>query len=348
MNPSHSSPIVSVVLPTYNRASLLERAIGSVLGQALTDLELIVIDDGSIDHTPDVISKIHDARLHYIALKQNRGHTFARNQGIQHARGEFIAQMDADDVWHPEKASYQVDLFTRYEHLDLIFCNAVSINHNTGRRVEYFKQKAQAFQQLQIRELERDAWEVLAGFPEVLLVSNIIPHPTVMFRRSTMESIGGYNENLRGAGDFEYWWRAALRGVKFAYTTRVLLDKHTDAQSLTADKVLALMRHLQALQICEQTTRETGRIELLPLFQDARYFSWHGIMLEQIRRGERREAFASYKESIKYVRSRYGLSIVLLSYLVSVVIGPRGMERLKRWIGPGRLYQIRKLRQPLK
>jgi glycosyltransferase involved in cell wall biosynthesis len=348
MSTSHTSPIVSVILPTYNRASLLPQAIESVLRQEFTDLELIVIDDGSIDQTPEIISKIEDTRLHYIALKQNRGETFARNQGIQQARGELIAQIDADDIWYPQKASYQVDLFTRFKHLDLIFCNAIDIDHITGIKVDYFKQKAQAFQPLQIRELDCDAWEILAGIPEALLVSNMIVHSTVMLRRSTMESIGVYDENLSGVGDFEYWWRAALRGAKFAYTTRTFLERHRDTQSLTSDKVAAGLRHLRALQVCEQTARETGRNELLPLFQDARYRSWHGIMLEQVRRGKRREAFASYKESIKYERWIYGLTIELLSYLFPVMIGSRRVERIKKWIGPHCLDQIRILRQPIK
>jgi glycosyltransferase involved in cell wall biosynthesis len=348
MTTSHAAPIVSVILPTYNRANLLLRAIESVLTQEFTDLELIVIDDGSNDQTPEIISRIQDTRLRYIALKQNRGVTFARNQGIQQARGELIAHMDSDDFWYPQKASYQVDLFTRYKHLDLIFCNMIDIDHLTGTRVDYFKQKAQAFQQLQIRELDCNAWEIQGGLPEALLVSTIIPHPTVMLRRSTMESIGGYNENLQGGEDFEYWWRAALRDAKFAYTTRIFLERHRDAQSLTADKVVAGMRHLQALEICAQTAREIGRVDLLPLFQDARYRSWHKIMLEQVRRGEYREAFASFKESIKYVRLIYGLTVVFLSYLFSVVIGPQNVEQLRKWIGPRVLEQIRKLRQAYK
>src|SRR5271157_3641799 len=114
MSTPPSSPIVSVVLPTYNRAALVTRAIESVLGQEFRDLELIVVDDGSTDQTRQVISKINDKRLHYIFWKQNRGESFARNQGIQQARGEFIAQMDSDDIWYTHKTPYQVELLTRY------------------------------------------------------------------------------------------------------------------------------------------------------------------------------------------------------------------------------------------
>jgi glycosyltransferase involved in cell wall biosynthesis len=345
MSTSHPSPIVSVILPTYNRAELVTRAIDSVLAQDFSDLELIVIDDGSTDQTHRIVSKIKDKRLRYLYFEQNRGNYVARNEGVRTAKGKFIAHIDSDDLWLPQKVSYQYYLFQKYKHLDLIFCNFKDLNDIWGIGTDNLTRNERAFQRLQVRELERDAWEILGGFPEALLLSNIIGQPTVMLRRSTMESIGNYDEDLRGAGDFEYWWRASLRGVKFAYTTRIFLERHKDAQSLTADKVVAVTRHMQALQICEENTRASGRIELLPLFRDARYRSWHRIMLEQIRRGERREAFSAYKKSIQYKGFLYGLSVVLFSYLFSVAIGPRSVERVKGWIGPVWLDRIRKLRR---
>jgi len=346
MSPASSSPLVSVVLPTYNRASLITRAIESVLGQEFTDLELIVIDDGSTDETSQVISRINDERLRFVHFEQNRGETFARNQGLQRARGELIAQMDSDDLWYPQKTSYQIELFERYRQLDLIFCNMLEINHLTDQTRNYFKKVARAFQRLQVQELGGDAWEIRGGLPEALLISTIIPHPTVMFRRSMLESVGRYNETLRGGGDFEYWWRAAVKEAKFAYTSRALVECHIHGKNLTSDMLAMNVRHLQALEICEQTARDLGRNDMLPLFTDARYVSWHGIMLEQARRGNRREAFAAYKESIKVVRRPYGLSVVLLSYLLSVGLGPWSVERTRKWIGPGLLERIRKLRQP--
>jgi glycosyltransferase involved in cell wall biosynthesis len=297
---SSSSPIVSVILPTYNRATLVTRAIESVLGQEFADLELIVVDDGSTDETSKVISKIDDKRLRYMYFEQNRGETFARNQGIQQARGKLIAQMDSDDLWYPPKTAYQVDLFNRYEHLDLIFCNMLDINHITNKKVNYFKQVDHAFQRLQVRDLDREAWEILGGLPEALLVSTIIPHPTVMFRRSMLESIGRYNENLRGGGDFEYWWRAALKGVKFAYTSRIFLDRRVDMHSLTADRLALNVRHLQALEICEQTAQDLGRMDLYPQLRRANFVTWCRIMFEHIYRAEFRQAISAYKHSLEY------------------------------------------------
>ena len=99
-------PLVSVIIPTYNRAHFLERAINSVLGQTFTDFELIVADDGSNDSTPDVLKKFQD-RL--IGIHQEHaGVSAARNAGIQHSIGRLLAFLDSDDEWYPDKLNRQV------------------------------------------------------------------------------------------------------------------------------------------------------------------------------------------------------------------------------------------------
>ena len=91
-----------VIIPTYNREGTLLRAVNSVLSQSFTDLELIVVDDGSTDHTRELVESIKDNRLRYIYQK-NAGACAARNKGIDAAEGEFIAFQDSDDVWLKEK-----------------------------------------------------------------------------------------------------------------------------------------------------------------------------------------------------------------------------------------------------
>ena len=101
-------PAVSVVLPTYNRASTLRRAVDSVLCQDFGDFELIVVDDGSRDQTASILSDIDDARLRVIRLPENRGQAHARNVGLDAASADLAAFQDSDDVWHPNKLSRQV------------------------------------------------------------------------------------------------------------------------------------------------------------------------------------------------------------------------------------------------
>lgn len=99
-----SAPQVSVVIPTYNRAGVLGRAITSVLSQTFPDLECIVVDDGSTDQTVVLVERFQDPRLRLLRLPVNKGGGHARNVGIQAARGELLAFLDNDDEWLPPDA----------------------------------------------------------------------------------------------------------------------------------------------------------------------------------------------------------------------------------------------------
>ena len=104
-------PRISVVIPTYNRASTLKRAIQSVLSQSFNDLELLVVDDASTDTTADVVKKFSDPRLRYLPSQERLGVSRARNIGIQNARGELVAFQDSDDEWRVEKLERQVNAY---------------------------------------------------------------------------------------------------------------------------------------------------------------------------------------------------------------------------------------------
>ena len=122
-----TAPCVSVILPTFNRADLLAPSVRSVLNQDFTDLELIVVDDGSTDHTTRVLDSIKDSRLQLLRLDSNRGQSAARNAGIEKSRGEFIAFQDSDDVWYRNKLSRQIDVFRS--------CPEVSVVYSDMRRI---------------------------------------------------------------------------------------------------------------------------------------------------------------------------------------------------------------------
>lgn len=100
---------VSVVIPTFNRADVLPRAINSVLNQTISDLELIIVDDGSTDETTQVVSSYDDERIKYMSFEQNKGANAARTKGIDAARGEYIAFLDSDDEWVDEKLGQQLE-----------------------------------------------------------------------------------------------------------------------------------------------------------------------------------------------------------------------------------------------
>jgi len=107
---NNNRPAVSVIVPTYNRAHLLGRAIESVLNQTYKDFELIVVDDGSTDDTEKVVGNFKDERIRYISLEKNMGAGVARNRGIEASRGKYIAFQDSDDEWLAEKLEKQIKI----------------------------------------------------------------------------------------------------------------------------------------------------------------------------------------------------------------------------------------------
>ena len=111
---------VSVVIPTYNRAHSVVDAIRSVLGQRYTDLELIVVDDGSTDDTALRVEAIGDHRLRYVR-GGHEGVSAARNLGVRHATGELVAFLDSDDLWQADKLTREVEILARYPDADVVF-----------------------------------------------------------------------------------------------------------------------------------------------------------------------------------------------------------------------------------
>jgi len=117
-----TNPLVSVIIPTFNRASLIGRAIKSVLAQSYPNFEIIVVDNASSDNTAEVVSSIVDARIKFIRHSVNKGPAASRNTGLNNSRGDFITFLDSDDEWLPEKLACQLDVF-RKEAVGLIFTN---------------------------------------------------------------------------------------------------------------------------------------------------------------------------------------------------------------------------------
>lgn len=123
MSKSDLQPLISVIIPTYNRGDLIFRAINSVWEQSYGNLEIIVVDDHSQDHTPDIIQKIADSRLHYCRHETNLGGSAARNTGIKQAKGQYIAFLDSDDVWLPHKLETQLEAINQQDsHLEPVVC----------------------------------------------------------------------------------------------------------------------------------------------------------------------------------------------------------------------------------
>lgn len=303
----------------------MQRAVRSVLAQEFARVELIIVDDGSTDNTASVVSEIQDSRIYYVHYKRNRGIGAARHAGIKRAKGEFIAFIDSDDVWLPGKLLHQLRLFRIYPHLDLIFGNFININHMENTHELGFKQTARSLDSLVKRQLELGVWEILSGFPQGILKSNFVSPPTVMFRAEIIGIVGNFNQALSGPEDFEFWWRAAVHGKRFAYTERPLIERHKDAQSISAQFIRFAPQYLRALDICEETALNLGEHALLPSLRSAKHRTWRGLIRAYAMSGERRKAITCFLQSF-----RYGISRQALVYAVAALAGPRAIAVGKR------------------
>jgi glycosyltransferase involved in cell wall biosynthesis len=189
-------PKVSVIIPVYNGERFIAQAVNSVLGQTFRDFELIVVDDGSTDRTPDILKK-YGSRLTYIG-QPNRERSAARNTGIRHSEGEYLAFLDADDLCLPERLQRQVEILDQFPEVGLV--------HGWTYFIDETGQKATIGKKEMLSSLESGARVF-----ESLLFKNVIASPTVMIRRSCIDTVGFFDESLTYVEDWDMWLRIAIQ-----------------------------------------------------------------------------------------------------------------------------------------
>ncbi len=211
-------PAVSVVIPTHNRARFVPAAIESALAQSFTDLEVIVVDDASIDGTADLLAANFGARVRVERLPFNHGRSTARNVGWSLARGEFIAFLDSDDLWRPEKLALQVPHFERPE---------VVLSHTWAEKIDPLGQPLPAAS----AELRREfLFASRRGFDYAGITQTWCRMYTsaVVLRRELLNQTGGFDPRLSNFEDYDLFWRAALAGEIATVEEPLLLHRtHT-------------------------------------------------------------------------------------------------------------------------
>ena len=184
-------PLVSVVIPTFNRADWLAASIGSVLGQMYPHLELIVVDDGSTDHTPDVVHGFGNAMIYLRG--EHRGVSVARNRGVAVSQGNLIAFLDSDDLWQPGKVAAQVALLQQQPEVEVCYTDEIWIRHGVRVNPKRIHQK-------------HTGWLFEPSLPRC-----IISPSSVMLRRSLWHRLGGFDERLPACEDYDLWLRMTRR-----------------------------------------------------------------------------------------------------------------------------------------
>jgi len=221
MSASGRVPAVSVVMPVYNEAAFVEAAIQSVLRQTLRDLELVIVDNGSTDDSPEILRRIDDPRVRVFRNPHNLGSAAAGNRAVRESRAALIARMDADDVALPHRLEKQLAAFAAQPTLALL-----------GAQVRHFEADGPLLRWIAPRAVTRRgiAWQSLFSSPFI--------HSTVMFTRESFEAAGGYDERMQRSSDFALFSRIQAKYhtanlpdvlVRFRHAPRApLLDSEYD------------------------------------------------------------------------------------------------------------------------
>jgi glycosyltransferase involved in cell wall biosynthesis len=195
---------VSVVIPTYNCVQFVTEAIDSVLNQTFKDFEILVVDDGSKDETREVLTEKYGTSIQYL-YKENGGVSSARNFGIEKAKGKYIAFLDADDVWMPEKLEKQASALEGNPEIKACYSSFFLCDEklNPGK-INLSERKANAL-------------------TDLLLIGNVVATPsTVIAEKGLFQQVGGFDHELSQCADWEMWIRLATK-TEFIYINEPLL-----------------------------------------------------------------------------------------------------------------------------
>lgn len=226
-----SNPCISVVIPTYNRCWILKEAIDSVLSQKFADYEIIVVDDGSSDESAVLLSGYGDQ---IVTIRQsNKGVSAARNAGISSAKGTYIAFLDSDDMWLPEKLACQVDFFL--SHSEAMICQTDEIWVRNGVRVNPKNRH------------KKPSGMIFEPSLQLCLVSP----SAVMIKRSLFDEIGLFNEAFPACEDYDLWLRIGLYHPIYLIERQMVVKRGGHDDQLSRNPGLDRYRIQSILNILE-------------------------------------------------------------------------------------------------
>ncbi len=246
-------PLVSIIIPTYNRATLCKRAVMSVLGQSYPHVEVIVVDDGSGDDTKQILTSLDD-RIVYIE-QENAGVCAARNRGIQAAQGEFVAFLDSDDLWLRDKLAAQLDVFRYFPEVGMVWTDMTAINENGQvihesylkimyRAYKFFDPEKNFKIKIPVREVLKkvsNLWsdkKCYAGnIFSWMFMGNLVHTSTVMLTRERLKSVGLFDLDLQPSGeDYDFHFRTCRQGEVACLDIPLIQYQIGAPDQLTVDK----------------------------------------------------------------------------------------------------------------
>lgn len=314
----NKKPTVSIIIPTYNRAHLVGRAIQSVLNQTYKDFELIIVDDGSTDNTEDITKEFQkkNERINYIRHEKNKGGSAARNTGIKVARGEYIAFLDSDDEWLPTKLEKQTSYFNKCPNsVGAIYCLSYSQDDSSG----YTKKSSPS--------------NMKHGNIYKFLLNGWCPSATssIILKAQVFEKSGVFDESLPSFQDYDLWIRVA-QYYEFEFIEDHLVVIHSHEGSRVAGDLKPRLKGLNLfLEKWGDTIKEESGINVYNNIRRAHLSSvYHNVIFENLLDFKR-------KEARKYLKLLWELRSLTLKDIIKVGVillgGPKLFKYCKSiWI----------------
>jgi len=228
----NKNPTVSVIIPTYNRAHLVGRAIQSVLNQTYKDFELIIVDDGSTDNTKEAVKEFQkkDKRIRYIRHKENKGGSATRNTGIRVANGEYIAFLDSDDEWLSEKLERQIGFFEQStDNIGIVYCGYQYISDRTEKIISEKPPYKKVFNEIDLVNMYK------------------VKTSTILIKKPIVSKIIGFDPLLESFQDWDFSLRVA-KHCTFRQLSDILVRCYVHEDRITSNikaKIRGLERVLE-------------------------------------------------------------------------------------------------------
>jgi glycosyltransferase involved in cell wall biosynthesis len=333
--------LVSILIPTYDRAAILPEAIDSVLAQTYGPLEAIVIDDGSHDDTAEVVRARygHDPRVRYV-YQDNGGVSSARNRGFREATGEFVAFLDSDDYWYPHKLAAQVAALHALPEVGMIWTDLEAVDPD-GRTLHprYLRRMYQTYrffptpEDIFSAELTGDSDAPRIYYGDIfsqMAIGSLVHTSTVLLRRTRADAVGFFREDFRSGEDYEFHLRTCKAGpVAF-------LDAPTIKYRVESADALTVTNRIGVAEAFLTTLRETlahdrARIRLPRRIIDetlAEALAWVGS--ENLARGNAARARSCLARSLYYRPRQFYVVKQLVLALMPVALRGRAVAAFRR------------------
>jgi len=210
-------PLISIIVPTYNRGSFISECIESVLNQSYTDWEMIIIDDGSTDSTKEIINTyLSEPRIQY-HYQENKGQSSARKKAIYLAKGKYLAFLDSDNIWLNQRLEFGLKAIQRNENIDLTYGDIIEIDENST--------------EVPMVNMKRFSGKVSSQ----LVKDNFITMNTVLVKKSVVIKVKAFREEIKRADDYDMWLRLSAEH-NFLYIPKVMVKYRVMDDQISSNK----------------------------------------------------------------------------------------------------------------